>query len=412
VDSSRQFDAVAAEAAGRLASSPEAGLDEALWDCLRTFVEFFGFDRGTLISLSPGDRGLRVSHAWWREGVPPVEVGASIDAQLPWYARQMRRGHILCLRRVGDLPAEAAIEREFVLSIGLKSHVSIPLMVGGSVFGVMTFGSFDQQRRWPRGLVVKLRLAGVILGLGLHHARCRDELAALAESLGRRAAEGDHGEARHTQQLRRLAAHLIQTECQERCRMSDVLHEDVMQILTAVAMYISPAMGGTPGERSTEISKATGMLREAIGKLRDLAKNIRPPGLQEGGIVPGIKLLASQVQSLHGLTVECRVGDDVEPIPEDARLLLCQSARELLDNVAEHAHVGQATVDVRRIDQERVQLLVSDQGKGFDVSRLQDLPSHQFGLFSIYERSQLLGGTFEIASAEGAGTQAALTIPA
>ena len=102
-------------------------------------------------------------------------------------------------------------------------------------------------------------------------------------------------------------------------------------------------------------------------------------------------------------------------LPEDQALLLFQSVRELLMNAWKHAATGKAAVTIE-LDGDRLRIEVHDDGRGFDLAAAADPTTatklaSKFGLFSIRERMQTLGGAFEIQSSPGGGTTAILVLP-
>jgi signal transduction histidine kinase len=113
----------------------------------------------------------------------------------------------------------------------------------------------------------------------------------------------------------------------------------------------------------------------------------------------------------HGLKVE--VADDGKPKPLHEELLgfLFQAVRELLWNIVKHGRTTEAVVRIERPDGS-VRITVEDRGRGFDPSK-RPAPTEEggFGLFSIAERIDLLGGKLEIHSARRRGTRVALTAP-
>src|SRR5690606_37586385 len=118
------------------------------------------------------------------------------------------------------------------------------------------------------------------------------------------------------------------------------------------------------------------------------------------GVSAGLTWLGRWMQTQHGLAVELHVDDNVVVEREDIRIVLFQSIRELLFNVIKHAGVAEAKVEVSMSGEKLVETIVSDRGTGFDPAGALRLDAHQigFGLFSIRERLELLGGKFDIES--------------
>ena len=191
--------------------------------------------------------------------------------------------------------------------------------------------------------------------------------------------------------------------------MGQVLHEDVMQILSAVGMFVRAGTIGEP--QSPTIAKAFTLLEDAIQKLRKLTLELRPEAVLEMTLADGVRWLTDQMRQRYALDVDLRIADTLDPVSDDVRSFLYDSARKLLENVALHAACQRATFEMHRRDANHIQLTVSDDGGGFDPDSLQDLPGTAFGLFSIREQLGLLGGTLEVTSAPGRGTRVVLIVP-
>jgi len=144
-----------------------------------------------------------------------------------------------------------------------------------------------------------------------------------------------------------------------------------------------------------------------------LTAELSPPILHEGGLPAGLQWLARWMADKYGLMVDLSVEDDLPPAAEDVKILLFESVRELLFNAVKHAHVHAVTVNLRRIGDQEVRLTVSDEGPGFDPAALKPAGTGGvgFGLFSIGERLDMLGGGLEIDSAPGRGSRFILTAP-
>ncbi len=124
-----------------------------------------------------------------------------------------------------------------------------------------------------------------------------------------------------------------------------------------------------------------------------------------------LRWLGEWVEKRHGLAV-CVVGDDAAEVESrEVRGLLFHTVRELLFNVVKHAQVKEAAIRVGRKD-DRLELVVMDDGIGFDpAGGGQDGVGGGFGLFSIRERLELLGGELQIDSAAGRGTRMTIVTP-
>jgi formate hydrogenlyase transcriptional activator len=162
--------------------------NEATQTALERMREFLAFDRSSFaVFLEDGSINILATTAG--DGVPPMALG-TISKDLEWYHRKLRSGEIVILQQLpDDLPSEAIGEAAVIRSIGLRSHVSIPLSINGRLFGMIAFAAFQDTRRWPVDLIGRVRLLGEIIAQAYERIHAAETLmAALAEvkSLKRR----------------------------------------------------------------------------------------------------------------------------------------------------------------------------------------------------------------------------------
>jgi signal transduction histidine kinase len=126
-----------------------------------------------------------------------------------------------------------------------------------------------------------------------------------------------------------------------------------------------------------------------------------------------IEWLSRHMEQTCGLRVAVTVDPQAEPQSEEIRILLFEAARELLFNVVKHAETPNAQIDLATSGDRDVSLTVSDQGAGFRLLDSSDEQSNHsgFGLFSIRERLELLGGHLDIEAAPGHGTRVTIQAP-
>jgi CheY-like chemotaxis protein len=157
------------------------------------------------------------------------------------------------------------------------------------------------------------------------------------------------------------------------------------------------------------IKESEDALTEALTYTRTLVADLSPPVLHDFGLPTALGWLGQQMER-HQLKVSVRVVPEIHArVPTDRALLVFQSVRELLMNIAKHSGTGEACLSLEHSDR-GLRIEVRDEGKGFTVSP-ESGPSTKFGLFSIRERMRALGGTFDIDSMPGKGTTAVLTLP-
>ena len=151
-------------------------------------------------------------------------------------------------------------------------------------------------------------------------------------------------------------------------------------------------------------------VEQAISRTRSLTFELSPPVLHELGLGAAVEWLGEQMEKVHGFTFAFHNDEEPKPVDEEVGIFLFTSVRELLVNVAKHANAHKVQVSITK-NGEGMVVEVKDDGRGFLPSKA-DLRSKGFGLFSMRERLQHLGGHMSIASMPGNGTVITLSAPA
>ena len=240
------------------------------------------------------------------------------------------------------------------------------------------------------------------------------QLAALTEQLRLTNEQLERGVVERTAQLRALAGKLTQTEGRERRRIAKIVHDDLQQLLVGARMHLGAMRSHkSPESRRKSLEEAEQLIEESISVARNLSHDLSLVVLHEEGLNAALQSLARWMDQHYGLTVRIHSDAVTEPADENLNATLFQSVRELLFNVVKHAGVTHADVRLGLAPDDQIEILVSDAGKGFDP--VQTKSGHAmrsaFGLFSIRERLQLLGGRMEMESTPGGGSQFRLYAP-
>jgi PAS domain S-box-containing protein len=208
---------------------------------------------------------------------------------------------------------------------------------------------------------------------------------------------------------RRLVAQLVHAEEEERRRIAGDIHDDSLQLMAAVAMHLYNVRRiAQDEEERVALEALEESVREAIGRLRHLLFELRPPTLDRGGLSAALRLLMEQIIEPLGTTWSVEDRLSTEP-PLEARTILYRIAQEALANVRKHA--GAARVDVT-IDEQGGGFLVSvsDDGRGFEPDVLRPRPGH-LGVSAMRERAEVVGGWFRLESAPGQGARVEFWVP-
>lgn len=217
----------------------------------------------------------------------------------------------------------------------------------------------------------------------------------------------------YQQRLRSTTAEVSMAAERERHTIALGLHDrvGVSLGLTRIKLGQLRAHFSDP-EIARQFDDITQLMKQIIAEIRSLTFELSPPILYEFGLEPALEWLALNMQGQHQVKCTFQTTGDGKALSQEYNVLLFQGARELLVNVVKHAHAKEVKVELVK-EPERVKVQVRDDGIGFDASQAMLTPEKTlgFGLFSVRERINLLGGTFTIESQAGHGTCVTLSLP-
>lgn len=257
-------------------------------------------------------------------------------------------------------------------------------------------------------------IALIVVGVTLYGYKMARSMMAFNETLERKVSQRTAEGQRLVKKLRALTAELFLTEERERRQLAADLHDDLAQRLALIRIKLTDISRGrdSSDERAGEaLREVKGLVDQADEQVRSLTFQLSPPMLEQFGLMPALEWQAEEMARHYRLHVD--IEGQTDPILLDPHLLfgLFRCVRELLINAAKHAQTDRAQVHLSW-QPDRVQIEVEDKGQGFEVSRLDtDAEGSGFGLFSLRERIENLGGRLSILSLPGEGTTATLWIP-
>lgn len=197
---------------------------------------------------------------------------------------------------------------------------------------------------------------------------------------------------------------------EERQRLSRELHDSVTQSLYGISLYAEAAARAlTDGENrpvATNLHEIRETTQEALGEMRLLLFDLRPPLLQEHGLAAALRARLQAVETRAGLVTQFDCHGEAR-LPPGNEQELYRVAQEALNNVLKHAHAGRVSVRLAVADGQAT-LAIADDGVGFEPSFS---AADGFGLRGMRERAERLGGTLSIESSPGSGTRIQVELP-
>lgn len=217
--------------------------------------------------------------------------------------------------------------------------------------------------------------------------------------------------AAHRQWLQDWAARARHAEESERKRIAQELHDETAQTLAALIVRMRVARGADDrAVLEQRLEEIRDELADTLENIRRFAKGLRPPALDELGVVAALR---EHVESVCEVT-DLRIDVEADPIDaflsEDGELALYRIVQEALTNVLRHAAARAVHVRIAR-GGEGVVAQVTDDGRGFVVTESTDRSSGHFGIFGMRERAAYVGGRVDVRSQPGKGTTVRVEIP-
>jgi signal transduction histidine kinase len=260
------------------------------------------------------------------------------------------------------------------------------------------------------------RPTGLVGVLNVHTRQRRDFTdrdVRLLSSIGSLVAGAVHQARLHRrleareQAAERFAEQVTAAQEAERRRLADDIHDGITQRLVSLAFHLDAAADAVPRDTGTaarELARARELTDLTMDEAHAAIAGLRPPVLDDLGLADGLTSLARSIAQLP-VTV---VGTGCQ-LPEHVMIALYRIAQEALQNVIKHAQATEAEVELR-CDASGVLLRVSDDGRGFDTGTRPDTRT-SYGLRSMSERAELIGGRLTVSSRPGIGTTVTVTVP-
>jgi two-component system sensor histidine kinase UhpB len=217
---------------------------------------------------------------------------------------------------------------------------------------------------------------------------------------------------RYRERLRDVAARALGAAEEERKRIARELHDETAQMLAALLIRIRVVRAAKdPAAVGALLDEMRAEVGGALEGIRRFARGLRPPALDELGLVPAIEGHARTLQEISGLHItvhaDGEVGSGLRP---EAELATYRIVQEALSNVVRHARATRAAVRIAR-EPGRLVVTVDDDGRGFDPENAMSTDGGGLGLFGMNERAAYLGGRVRVESTPGAGTRVRAEIP-
>jgi signal transduction histidine kinase len=272
------------------------------------------------------------------------------------------------------------------------SMASVPMASApGGLVGVLNVHNRIRREFSERDIRLLTSIGSLVAG-ALHQARLHRQLAAR--------------ERAHEQ----FVEHVIAVQEAERRRLAADMHDGISQRLLSLAFHLdaaADALTATPEFAAQQLERARELTDLTLDETRAAIFDLRPPVLDDLGLADGLASLARSIGSVE-VTVEA---DDC-PLSGAVEIALYRIAQEALQNVVKHSGATRAELELHG-EPGAVRMRVTDHGTGFDpaAAAQRDGGAAGYGLRSMTERAELVGGRLEVRSKNGRGTTVTVRVP-
>ena len=372
------------------AASSGPGVEPLAAAAARMITAATGADVCFVHVLDDSDRSLTLAGA-----TPPFDASVG-KIRLPlgsgisgWVARH-RQPVVITDDKEADpryLPIQSLRGRDFT------SMVSMPMETDpGGLVGVLNVHTVAR-REFTDGDVELLRVIGRLIAGAMHQARLHRQLVARERA----------------HEL--FVEQVIEAQEIERRRVAGDIHDGISQRLITLSYRLDAAaraLGSDPAEAASQLAEARAMVGLTLDEARVAISGLRPPVLDDLGLAGG---LASLARSIPHLDTELDLAD--VRLPEHIEIALYRIAQEGLQNIVKHAGASVARLRFAVDADDIARLEIADNGIGFDTfeNPLGGDEMGGYGVLSMAERAELVGGRLNIRSRPGSGTTVTATIP-
>jgi two-component system NarL family sensor kinase len=324
-------------------------------------------------------------------GLVRMPLGAGVSG---WVATHREPVVIACDKEADPryLPIAALRGKDFT------SMASVPMETEpGGLVGVLNVHTISRRDFTARDVQLLLVIGRLIAG-ALHQARLHRQLSAREKA------------------HENFAEQVIAAQESERRRLAGDIHDGISQRLVGLTYRLDAAARAVddvdPAAAAEQLEKARDLVDLTLAEARSAISGLRPPVLDDLGL-PGA--LASLASSTAEVDLELHL-DDVR-LPEHIEVALYRIAQESVQNVVKHSRALRAAVSFT-VREGVVRLEIADRGVGFDTGAVRGagvdtapgVPAHGYGMLSMAERAELVGGALTVASTPGEGTTVTVTV--
>jgi signal transduction histidine kinase len=397
------------------ATNSSLDIEKTLAVALEQTIETLNAAAGMLFLQKGKHNGLR------------LEAHRGISVNMAENEARLVPGHCLCGQAVKtrqilltpDIDGDIRCTSNLCLCEGFRSVACAPLEVKGQLVGLLQLASpnvghfTESQRDFLAAIALQL-------GTSIENARLYDavrvfntELEKKVDQRTREVESARSALAEKARQLQRLLSESYRVQEDTQARIAHDMHDSVTQIIVG-ALYETQAarqvLVDDPDRAAETLRRAQGLLTEVEMEIRRVIYDLHPPVLDQMGLGVALKRLAATYQTTFDIECQFEVVGKPQRMVRETEVTIYRIIQAALQNIATHAQAKLTTI-CSDFGTAAFQVVIEDDGVGFDPEAVTRLPGEHLGLIGMKQRAEGLKAELTVSSAPGQGTRIALSIP-
>lgn len=364
------------------------GVEDVLATAVQALQCTFGYDSVVILTIrrEPDRLTARAAAGKHADILPEDHTQGLSEGLIGWVAA---RGESVL---VNDVEADPRYVNHYPDRVSTQSELCVPILIGDEVAGVLDVQS-DRLDAFSEADQRTLETLAVQIAVTMENARLYE-----AERAAR-------------DQLRDLVSYIQAAQEDERTHIAREILDEFGQLMAALQMNLAWLRQRLTKDQQALTEKTQTMasiIDESIHVVRRLSGELRPSVLDHFGLAAAIRWQADAFAERTGITPQLRLDLDADLVDPELSTALFRILQEALSNVALHAEATQVFIRLR-IDEQRVALIVQDDGRGITIEEADGVRS--LGLVGMRERARALGGDMTVDGIPGRGSSVTATIP-
>ncbi len=411
----RRNEELAALNALAMAASQSLDLGKTIATALEQTIQTLDAAAGMVFLQGNGRPGLR------------LEAHRGISVEMAQKEARLAPGHCLCGQAVqtrqvlfaSDVDKDVRCTSNLCICEGFRSVACAPLEVKGDLVGLLQLasphvGRFTESQRDFVAAVARQ------ISVSIENARLYDTVRTfnieLEQKVNQRTRELESARwalAEKARQLQRLLSESYRIQEDTQARIAHDMHDGVTQMIIGAlyeAQAARQALSDDPARAAESLSRAQQLLSEVETEIRRVIYDLHPPVLDAMGLFVALKRFAATYATTFGIDCPVQVVGRPRRLPKQTEAAVYRILQAALHNVATHARAKRATVGFD-FGAAWLQVIVEDDGVGFDPETVINTPGEHLGLIGMKERAEGLGAALAVKSTPGHGTRIELRLP-